>query len=726
MLHRLKTSGWKKPNSVDITFTPGMNAIVGPNYTGKSSLLSAILFALGGASVVAGSRLETTGSTGKFSVELWFLKYYVIRTKSKAELYEVGETGVIGEPIAVGTSVVNRRIALILGMPVKRFMDLKVARQKKTDKILSLGGTELFKIIQDLTGISEVEKVIEKVAGRSKITEGTLEALPFSAEQLAQAEAVMPVLTVQLEKTSEALEKAKNAFQKASGRVATLRETLETSTEEWSNFKTKSQLRQQNQRNLNDLLDRKAMLKDEQVVCLAALPQNSDAELEGAQRFLDWLQDLRNKKVSQERDLNQKKNRQKDKQEKVDGLRTQLAQVEWSFAEREPYDAQAYEANSKKIVDTLGSIAVLRNKVKTLKTTLEDGVCPECKRPYDDAEEHLEKAKAELEEAQQKLAEAQETLDALQVTKETLEATRDLQVRVANARASLEEHEVELASLKAETAAAQASLDAILEDLTRDTPREEGFTLKVKTLSEAKENLKRANLRLAEVERQEQPLRDALEATPVVATPVILTPEELRPMLTEALQEETEHRGVERELTRQLAADESRLQLVTSNVELLRESRARREALEVRQGVELALLKYLRTSRDRFTQDLWSQFLIRASQFVRECTDGRVTDLDRDEKGEFRYMEAGHWYSLDEASGCQLNLMGLAVQMALADVASCPLNVLLADEPTDSMEDEHSLAAMMALSTCGKQVICVTHKDLDRSLFSNVIELERK
>lgn len=724
-LRRLKTSGWKKPNSVDIQFTDGMNAIVGPNYTGKSSLISAILFALGGASVVAGSKMETVGFTGKFSVELWFLKYYVIRTKSKAELYEEGTD----EPIAVGTSVVNRRISLILGMPVKRFIDLKVARQKKTDKILSMGGTELFKIIQELTGITEVETVINKVNLRSKVTEGALENIQVTPDQLATAEELISPLQELIQLTSEKLDVAKEKLQQASKNVKAVRDSLEVSTELWSEYKEKNKLRQQNQENLQDLLERKKTVQADQAACQAALPHSTlekcQEELDGARRFLNYLDSLRQKSNSLDRDRSQKATRQADKQSKVDKLRVQLSAAEKGLEGR-AFDAAKYAALEKSVSDVSGNLAVLKKEVTSLNQSLKTGVCHACQRPYEGEEKHLEEAKERLEALDVAIPEIERNLETLKDGKQAMEVIRSLQNEVASVRASLEEQEVELANLKMETETAVSELTEVREELLTEAAREEGFKKKEQALDANIKSMNKIILRLAEIDRQETQLVQALEKTPEVEQPSIAKPDELRPLLTEALQEEVKYRGEEKELTSSLSAAQSKMQLAAAALETLRSSMARREALESRQGVELALLKYLRTSRDRFTQDLWSQFLIRASQFVRECTDGRVTDLDRDEKGEFKYLESGNWFSLDEASGCQLNLMGLAIQMALADVASCPLNILLADEPTDSMEDEHSLAAMMALSTCGKQVVCVTHKDLDRSLFNNVIELERK
>ena len=79
---------------------------------------------------------------------------------------------------------------------------------------------------------------------------------------------------------------------------------------------------------------------------------------------------------------------------------------------------------------------------------------------------------------------------------------------------------------------------------------------------------------------------------------------------------------------------------------------------------------------------------------------------------------------MKDASGAQEAIMGLSVQMALAQAAQCPLDILLVDEPTADMDAEHSMAVSALLSTKGSQIIAVSHREMDASLCNNVINLE--
>ena len=67
--------------------------------------------------------------------------------------------------------------------------------------------------------------------------------------------------------------------------------------------------------------------------------------------------------------------------------------------------------------------------------------------------------------------------------------------------------------------------------------------------------------------------------------------------------------------------------------------------------------------------------------------------------------------------------MGLAVQFALATSAPCPLDIIIVDEPTADMDPERSLATTMMLSTAGRQVIMISHSQMDNSICENTIAL---
>ena len=54
---------------------------------------------------------------------------------------------------------------------------------------------------------------------------------------------------------------------------------------------------------------------------------------------------------------------------------------------------------------------------------------------------------------------------------------------------------------------------------------------------------------------------------------------------------------------------------------------------------------------------------------------------------------------------------------------SCPIDVLLIDEPTADMSPENSMATSAMLASLGKQIITISHSPYDSSVCSNQIVL---
>ena len=75
-------------------------------------------------------------------------------------------------------------------------------------------------------------------------------------------------------------------------------------------------------------------------------------------------------------------------------------------------------------------------------------------------------------------------------------------------------------------------------------------------------------------------------------------------------------------------------------------------------------------------------------------------------------------------SGSTLDLLGLAIRVALVKtfLPTCPFLIL--DEPASAMDSNRTALMMGFLSGVGfNQIILVTHEDLSEAVANNVIEL---
>lgn len=158
------------------------------------------------------------------------------------------------------------------------------------------------------------------------------------------------------------------------------------------------------------------------------------------------------------------------------------------------------------------------------------------------------------------------------------------------------------------------------------------------------------------------------------------------------------------------------LQALTEHLQHL-QSYAERDALLEDLG------KYLRANRDRFMQSAWDSLLGYAGAFIRDASQQAITELRRDAKGEFTYVENGQELPLELASGMQLAILGVAVKLALAAAIGSNFDVLLLDEVSAAASDENALRLTECLASTGQQVFLITHREADAVAAQDVISL---
>ena len=142
-----------------------------------------------------------------------------------------------------------------------------------------------------------------------------------------------------------------------------------------------------------------------------------------------------------------------------------------------------------------------------------------------------------------------------------------------------------------------------------------------------------------------------------------------------------------------------------------------------RRADSAGLAKYLRTNRDRFMDQLWEQVTGYASEFASTCTGGYLTEVRRSKDGGFSYVENGYEDDVISASGAQRSIMAIGIQLALDTLLPGTLGVILLDEPTADLNQEHSAVLTQALAACGRQVIMVSHREMDSSSAQGLIQV---
>jgi len=235
MIELLELKGFEGYKYGRIDFTPGLNIVTGRNSTGKTTLLDAVLFALYGEVPGVNKRMlvsRLTTAMNRLSVRLV--------VKLRDGYFEVWRTGVLyrrggkeafrterlkllvngGEVPLAGEDDLRRKISELMGMGLKKFLNLSYVRQgeltsilkpKREDMDLILGINVLREAAEQL---DEARRAFEKYEGKDVKT--LVETyrdheLPRIKDYISRLKGQITPLERDVEELEQLLEKARSA-----------------------------------------------------------------------------------------------------------------------------------------------------------------------------------------------------------------------------------------------------------------------------------------------------------------------------------------------------------------------------------------------------------------------------------------------------------------------------------------------------------------------------------
>jgi DNA repair exonuclease SbcCD ATPase subunit len=715
MLTSLALKNFKKHAETVVNLTPGLNLVTGPNYTGKSTLLQAVRYALEGAAAIPGGKaIATQHGADDHEVTLEFVvngsDYSVSRSARKATLVRDGKV------IAKSASAVTNHLTELLGMPNGLFSKLRYGKQKETEALLTLGAGELQKIIGEVSQVEIVNQVIAKCSATVSECNGGLEALPpVDVEGLQKREedlrAEMGALHLVLQELVEKINATNASYAVKDAELSSNRELV-------------TSIKAEN--------DERYRLREDSLKLVKQLDSVNAkvGELDGVADQLDqaqtelqkWATIISNYNAKSKVLDNEKENlaRVTDQlqrsQEQVDKF-TQLKETHADWMDTTP------------LIDTRNSIdeslAVKNSQLAEAEAAVNSGVCPTCKRPYTHDEDWLKemgdsilKLKIEVSGLLQEKKQVSDRIKGAELNNTSLDKVAE---RLVSATQTLDHQAFE-----------KDRLAELVYTLSEEAPCE--------VLTEAEDRLAEGKQKVSYLNAQALELHTALTQQSVIGGQLqeinsrlqVLGPEKEAPD-TEGLWEEVQELKVslakmDSEYTPK-SHEYTRLsgeyKTIASMIETAKGQMKKRDEMQDRLTTASGLAKYLRSNRDRFMSTVWAGILSQASEFTASCTGGDVTRVDRDEKGNFTYEESGRVLPVQAASGAQRSIMGIGVQLAMATMLPCPLATIMLDEPSADADDEVSLALTTMLSTISDQLLVVSHRAFDGAVAENVITLER-
>lgn len=737
MLISLHLRNFRRFEKVDVTFSKGLNGIFGKNYQGKTTLLLAIGVAIGAPGWARGLRLARRGQD-KFEVQLVFQagehRYRVMRSQSTGSLERLVGKGE-DKLLAKGQSQVNIELGKILGMPVERWLELRFVRQKAASTMFSSGATKLNLLVEDLTGARTVTQVIDLLGTESKKLETQLETLRgtrISDEQLAELQ--------------QHLREALAEHDEIKGDMAGTDRALAELAAELAGLSDQVQAKAAEHKTLQAQLRKAEGFRRDLAACersLAALPPADEFSAAELAEKIETSEALLKQDQQLLRDLAEAK---KHQQKVVDAGAKAFADKTWAEEDlaSKPLPAETldqYQADSDSLVSRLAvmanNITSATREIGQLNEQLESGVCKSCGQVIGHAEEHREELRLKIQQLERERATQQARQAELKAEQAELKQRGDklkAQIDAHNAAVQLvERHSATFTEKQGEAEAAVEAVKALEAKLPKGGEKKLAEMVERATalLAEKRERhsaQKQRERDLARLEPEQKSLKAELalfedDLTEAAVSALSDALDELRRQEREA---ELKLNSARSDATnrRTALANIERLMLgYTERLEAQQALLAQLDALDAKQLNAEGLRKYLRDNRSRYLQNAWDLILGRASAFAEGVTDGHISEIRRTEDGAFQYIEEGEVALADMASGAQEAILGIGVQVALAETMPTTLDVFLADEPTADMDADHSSAALLGLSSVSSQALVISHHRMDESICSEVMEL---
>jgi len=705
----VRAQNFKKLRNIDLTFTEGLNVIVGDNWAGKTTLLQVITAALWGASVLP-DRVADLPTWGQKDFRIMLDYSHEGRTFTAERSVKNSKITEAGKVMASGHTACNKFNAELFGLNFKDFCLFVLSSAGETAGALTFGATELQRRVEAFSGANVLDDVskscrldktfldrvlkdqqpintyeLEQQLDRSVVAVSQARQVKATlVEKLVAAEGDLPPLIAASESAALAhhawsdlgwkLQGCVTECAKFADRIKTLK-SVEFHPVNEEGLKTK----------LHECDTELKRLREE---CEEADRLRTDAEV--AKREVQRLE--------HELDL---ENRFKPKRE---NLERRQAQHDQDLQELKP-----------KLADN-------RARSERISKQLRDGICPECGTPIKDInteqlQESLRTCEVERTDLERQFSIIRAERESVWEDLEGLPAfTEGNEARLSESRQQLnlldeavKNHWFDPESLREKTqqrATLQAQLNSAMDNNRK--------------CSNHAQKLSSAEQGLAEATEAKLVAQAEFEAATEVSAVDVLTHQDALSSHRELI---SEIKASLSDNQLQLTLAESELTKVTEEIHSAQDHNEQLMAHSHEQDLLNRLITYLSDSRTTYIAAVWQQILGTASHWLSCVTEKRLSGIQRTVDGEFLFEDVNKWTPIAAASGAQRSFLGVALRIGLSSALYGSSGLIILDEPTDAMGEYNSQRLAGGLMGLSGQVLMITHRKTERSTAHNVIDI---
>jgi DNA repair exonuclease SbcCD ATPase subunit len=711
MLKELNTTNFRKLTNNTITYTPGLNAIRAPNEGGKTTSLEAWAYLFFGVKacrnsleevVTWGQKVGTLKVEGRFEVA--GVEYYAKRSKSGAEINYVDAAG--AEQNVTGQSECTAFIERLIGVTSKNVSRLLFASQNEIRGALEEGAPATMALIEKLADFEQIDNVLTLIQA-NLVTGNTATAESNVARATEQIEALGPVVAPDLKADLARLQEFTDAATAAGDAIAKHEEALEIARAGFTMVKTAADTATRLSQQQNKLMKK---IEDDREAAAAARAVAGTAPL----------------------------------QEEIDGVREQIAfaaeserqlKVHRRFLDLvtgypEAFWDEGREALAAEITKTRNEITALdgqsNNAASNIRvaqaTLIKETACGLCGKDLSAVPEVVEKnAKQEkiIADARALIAANSAKIDELRSDLKDLLAVQEAGTVYTNFADSNEalieaDHQFVPARLKWKLESIPAVVDVAslrakltkLETATRVAAASAG------RVQELERSIAAATAEL-----------DSVSAAMLTANAQAAGLEDAQRALQTALDAVNDARGAHQRAQQAFFAAKGDIDVKRLSYETAKATRARldsdlKEAKEqlAQLAFNNALLKRVRQARPIIADKLWGIVLTAVSLYF-STMRGAQSSVTKDSDG---FKVDGH--AVESLSGSTLDILGLAIRLALTRTFLPNAPFMILDEPSSGCDDDRTAAMTGFLVSAGfPQILLVTHKSMDEAAAANLV-----